>query len=152
MKQRTNSDMQYIHHRGAGEKINEYIDKELSIGALLDHSSMPADSFSIPFFGLNTTFMKGIPLLSVRREYPILPAFIVRKDKGFKLLVYPVIHPNKDLKPKLRVYDVAKRINEVYEDVIKRHPDQWYLIHKRFKRLADENGNFIKNSSVYKKN
>lgn len=150
MRQRINSEVEYIHHRGAGEKITEYIEKGLTVGVLLDHSSMLKDSMFVPLFGLNTTFMKGIPLLSVRHNYPVLPVFVLRKETGFRLLVYPEIHPDKSLKAKARTYDVAEKINKVYEDVIKKHPDQWYLIHKRFKRLADSDGNYIKDSSVYK--
>jgi len=146
VKLRVNSDVEYIHHRGAGEKINEYINKDLTIGVLLDHSSMTRDSFAIPFFGRNTTFMKGIPLLSVRRDYPILPVFILRTEDKFKLLVYPEIYPDKSMKPKERVYDIAKKINELYEEVIKKYPEQWYLIHKRFKRTADDEGNWLPGS------
>ncbi|PLX65915.1 MAG: hypothetical protein C0603_13145 [Denitrovibrio sp.] len=148
IKQRANSDMEYIHHRGATDCIKEHINKNHSIGVLLDHSSMAKDSMIVPLFGIDTSFIKGIPLLSVRRDYPILPIFVLRKDHGFKLIVYPVIMPNKTLKPKERAFDVAKKINETYEDIIKKYPDQWYLIHKRFKRIGDKNGNLV--TGIYK--
>lgn len=138
--QRKNQDVQYIHHRGASEGIKQFMDRSLTIGVLLDHSSAEKDSLHVPFFGITTTFMKAVPLLSVRRDYPILPVFILRKEKGYRLIVYPVMMPDRSLKPKERAEDVARRINEVYEDVIKKYPDQWYLIHKRFKRTPGEDG------------
>lgn len=146
-KQRKNSEVSYIHHRGATDSIKEYIDKNLTVGVLLDHSSMPKDSMAVPFFGLNTTFIKGMPLLAIRKNYPVLPGFIIRKEKGFKLIIYPMMYPNQELKPKERAHDLALRINKIYEEVIREYPDQWYLIHKRFKRLADDEGNFI--SGIY---
>jgi len=141
--QRINASADYIHHRNATETIKEYLDKGLSVGVLLDHSSMPKDSMAVPFFGLNTTFIKGIPLLAVRRNYPILTAFIIRKNDGFKMIVYPYIYPDKTLKPKERAHDLALKINGRFEEVIRKYPDQWYLIHKRFKRLIDKDGNYI---------
>jgi len=142
LSQRVNSDVAYIHHRNATDSIKEYMDKGEAVGVLLDHSAMPKDCIAVPFFGLNATFIKGIPLLSVRRDYPILPAFILREKERYKLIVYPLIYPDRSLKPKERAHDVALKINKIYEEIIKEHPEQWYLIHKRFKRLADENGKF----------
>jgi KDO2-lipid IV(A) lauroyltransferase len=120
------------------------MDRGEAVGVLLDHSSMPKDSMTVPFFGLETTFIKGIPLLSVRRDYPILPAFILRENGKYKLITYPLIYPDKSLKPKERAYDIALKINRLYEEMIRQYPDQWYLIHKRFKRVADENGKLRK--------
>lgn len=147
LKQRVNSDVDYIHHRNATDTIKEYMDEGKAVGVLLDHSSMPKDSMAVPFFGLETTFIKGIPLLSVRKDYPILPAFILRKEHGYKLIVYPLIYPDRSLRPKDRAFDIAQRINQIFEEIIREHPEQWYLIHKRFKRLAGENGKYI--SGIY---
>jgi KDO2-lipid IV(A) lauroyltransferase len=144
LSQRVNSDVAYIHHRNATDAIREYMDRGEAVGVLLDHSSMPKDSMTVPFFGLETTFIKGIPLLSVRRDYPILPAFILRENGKYKLITYPLIYPDKSLKPKERAYDIALKINRLYEEMIRQYPDQWYLIHKRFKRVADENGKLRK--------
>jgi len=143
VRQRKNSDVEYIHHRNATEIIKQFMDKNLSVGVLLDHSSMPKDSMVSALFGIKTTFIKGIPLLAVRKNYPVLPVFIVRKKVGFKMIVYPVIWPDKNLKPKERAQDIADRINGVFEDIISKHPEQWYLIHKRFKRIADKEGNIV---------
>lgn len=144
-KQRKNSAVAYIHHRGASDGIKEYMEKNLTIGVLLDHSSLEKDSLRIPFFGVTTTFMKAVPLLASRKNYPILPVFVLRRKKGFRMLVYPVIWPDRNLPPMERAENLAKRMNAVFEDVIRKHPDQWYLIHKRFKRTADEKGKLTVN-------
>jgi KDO2-lipid IV(A) lauroyltransferase len=146
-KQRTTADIIYIRHRNAAEKIKECLQNNIPVGALLDHSSMPKDSISAPLFGIETTFLKGIPILSARSGYPILPAFITRDSQGFTLTFYPEITADKSLPPKERARDIAVRINKIYEEVISEHPDQWYLIHKRFKRVTGEDGNFI--SGIY---
>lgn len=145
MSLRNYTDVKYIQHRGASDEIVKYMDQNLSIGVLLDHSSLEKDSLRVPFFGIVTSFLRGIPLLAARRNYPIVTAFILRKKKGYKLIVYPAIWPDKSLPPKERAHDLALRINHVYEDIIRKYPEQWYLIHKRFKRTADENGKLTVN-------
>jgi KDO2-lipid IV(A) lauroyltransferase len=48
--------------------------------------------------------------------------------------------PDHSLRPKERIYDIALRINKAFEEVIRENPEQWYLLHKRFKKTEDENG------------
>lgn len=141
VSQRVSENVIYLHHRNIADKIPELLDNGVTVGALLDHSATTRDSMFVPLFGISTTFIKGIPLISARRNTPILPTFLIRTEKGFKMVLYPIIEPNKELKPKDRIFDVAVQINMVYEDIIRKYPDQWYLLHKRFKKTMDENGN-----------
>ncbi|MGE4319598.1 MAG: lysophospholipid acyltransferase family protein [Deferribacterales bacterium] len=141
MKQRSGENVIYLHHRNIAEKIPQLLEEGVVVGALLDHSSTVRDSMFVPMFDVNTTFIKGIPMISARRDVPIMPTFLVRTETGFRMIFYPLIHPDKNLKPKERIQDIALRINKIYEDVIRQYPDQWYLIHKRFKKVMDENGN-----------
>jgi KDO2-lipid IV(A) lauroyltransferase len=140
IKQRENDRLIHISHRNVAERVPECLENGISVGSLLDHSAVQKDSIFIPFFGKNTTFIKGIPTLSVRRNVDILPVFMVRTDRLYKMIIYPAISPDMSLKPKERIYDVARRVNEVYEDIIRKYPDQWYLLHKRFKKQMDEKG------------
>jgi len=141
MKQRTSDKVIYLHHRNIAEKIPDMLEAKIPVGALLDHSATVRDSIFVPMFGMNTTFIKGIPMIAVRRDVPVLPSFLIRTEKSFRLIFYPMLYPDKTLKPKDRIYDLALRINKIYEEVIRQYPDQWYLIHKRFKKVMDENGN-----------
>jgi len=140
IKQRSSQKVVTLGHRDIANDINNMIDQGVNVAALLDHSATLKDSIFVPFFGIKTSFIKGIPMIAVRKDTPILPAFMVREGKNFKLLLMPEIVPDKTLKPKARIYDVALRINQTYEEVIKQYPDQWYLIHKRFKKIELEDG------------
>ena len=141
VRQRENDRLIHIGHRYVAEMVPELLEKGINVGSLLDHSAIQKDSIFVPFFGLNTTFIKGIPMLSVRRNTDIQPVFLIRTEKLYKMIIYPRISPDMSLKPKERIYDVARRVNGVYEDIIRKYPDQWYLLHKRFKKIMDENGN-----------
>lgn len=141
VKQRVNERVSYLHHRNIADKIPELLNEGTTIGALLDHSATLRDCMFVPFFGKNTTFIKGVPMIAVRKDIPLIPTFLLHTEKGFKMVVYPYIRPDKSLKPKERVHDLALRVNKVYEDVIRKYPDQWYLLHKRFKKIMEEDGN-----------
>ncbi|MCD8492014.1 MAG: lysophospholipid acyltransferase family protein [Geovibrio sp.] len=130
----------YLHHRDCAEEIGRLISSNVHIAALLDHASTEKDSIFIPFFGIKTTFNKGLPLIAVRMNIPIRPAFMKRTEDGAELIILEPILPDHSLSPKERIYDLARRINSAFEEVIKQNPEQWYLLHKRFKKTEDENG------------
>ncbi|MGE4497475.1 MAG: lysophospholipid acyltransferase family protein [Deferribacterales bacterium] len=140
-KQRGFSDkLIYLHHRDCADEINRLAGTSAHIGALLDHASTEKDSIFVPFFGIKTTFNKGLPVIAVRKDIPIRPAFVKRTEDGAELILYDPIMPDHSLRPKERIYDIALRINKAFEEVIRENPEQWYLLHKRFKKTEDENG------------
>ena len=67
---------------------------------------------------------------------------------GYKVPVITGIYPDKSLKTKERIIKIAEDINKVYEEVFKQYPEQWYLIHRRFKRVELEDGTM--SNHIYK--
>jgi len=137
-KQRGSQGVEYFTHRDVALKVSKLLDDDYYIGSLLDHGAMDKDSIYVDFFGLKTTFIAGIPLIAIRKKIPILPLFVVRENGYYKLIHYDLIFPEKKGDLKERLSNLAKKINLVYEDVIKKYPDQWYSIHKRFKRVKKD--------------
>lgn len=140
--------VEYLHHRNITGNIYEYLENNVPIGVLLDHSSMKKDSIFVDFFGLKPTFNAGIPAICIRKNIPALVAFCIREEGKIKLISYPPVYPDSKLKLKSRVRQFAKDINEIYEDIIQKYPDQWLMMHKRFKRL--EHSNDKKTDSIYR--
>jgi KDO2-lipid IV(A) lauroyltransferase len=140
VQQRTSQNVSYLHHRNITGDINNALENKCVVAALLDHSATLKDSMFVPFFGIKTTFIKGIPMIAARKDIPVVPVFMLREGRNFRMLFEPAIYPDKSLKPKDRIYDIALRINQAYEKIIKENPEQWYLIHKRFKKIELEDG------------
>ena len=136
--------MVYIHHRNCSSVIGKMLDENAHIAALLDHTANRKDAIFVPFFDINTSFNKGLVTIAVRKHKPIRPTFLTRTEKGAELLFLEQIVPDESLKPKERIYDLALRINKAFEEIIKTHPEQWYLVHKRFKRIENEDGKITK--------
>ncbi|KAA0257764.1 lysophospholipid acyltransferase family protein [Deferribacter autotrophicus] len=136
-KQRSADGIKYFTHRDVALELSKLVDEGYAIGTLLDHSALSKDSVYVDFFGLKTSFIAGVPLLSLRKKIPILPIFLIREDGYYKMIDYPPIFPERNGNIKENMEKVARKINEVYEDIIRKYPEQWYLIHKRFKRVRD---------------
>lgn len=137
---RTSENIEYITHRGAIAKLTDYLADGYAPGVYLDHTATPKDCVNVDFFGYKTPTIAGIPAFAARKNRPILMFFGAYVENGYKIIIYPPIFPDKSLKPRERIEQTARDINKIYEDIFRKYPDQWYLIHRRFKRVEEEDG------------
>lgn len=145
---RSSGKVEYLHHRNITNDIYEYLENNTPIGVLLDHSATKKDSIYVDFFDLKPTFNAGIPAICIRKNIPALLCFCIRESGKIKLISYPPVYPDSQLKIKSRLRKFAKEINTIYEDIIMKYPDQWLMLHKRFKRL--EQSDDKKTDSIYR--
>lgn len=145
---RSSENVLYLSHRNVAFAISKLVTDGFSVGTLLDHGATHKDSVYVDFFGIKTSFIAGIPILSVKKNIPIVPIFLIRDCEKLKFICYDEILPDLNLAVKERIKDVALKINRVYEDIITKYPEQWFLIHKRFKRMMNKNGEI--SDSVYR--
>lgn len=145
---RTFERVKYVTHRGAMEKLSSYINEGCIPGVYIDHTATAKDCINVDFCGYKVPVIAGIPALCARKNYPIVFFFGLYDGLNTKVILKGPVYPDKTLKPKERIIKIAKDINKVYEEVFKQYPEQWYLIHRRFKRVELEDGTM--SDHVYK--
>lgn len=137
---RTFDRVKYVTHRGAMEKLSSYINEGCIPGVYIDHTATAKDCINVNFCGYKVPVIAGIPALCARKNYPIIFFFGLYDGFDTKVILKGPVYPDKNLKPKERIIKIAEDINKVYEEVFKEYPEQWYLIHRRFKRVELEDG------------
>ena len=145
---RTFERVKYVTHRGAMEKLSSYINEGCIPGVYIDHTATAKDCINADFCGYKVPVIAGIPALCARKNYPIVFFFGLYDGLNTKVILKGPVYPDKTLKPKERIIKIAEDINKVYEEVFKQYPEQWYLIHRRFKRVELEDGTM--SDHVYK--
>ena len=145
---RTFERVKYVTHRGAMEKLSSYINEGCIPGVYIDHTATAKDCINVNFCGYKVPVIAGIPALCARKNYPIVFFFGLYDGFDTKVILKGPVYPDKNLKPKERIIKIAEDINKVYEEVFKQYPEQWYLIHRRFKRVELEDGTM--SDHVYK--
>jgi KDO2-lipid IV(A) lauroyltransferase len=121
--------------------------KNALIGVLLDQNSRRKHGVFADFFGTPASTSKGLALLARKTGAPVVPLFLVR-DSGYFLAEFGKPLPkimtgdkNKDIKAATLIY------NKVIEDIIMRYPEQWFWVHRRWKKKPIRvNDNEIKDS------
>lgn len=146
---RTFEGIKYVTHRGAIEKLPEYIKEGYMPGVYIDHTALGKDCINAKFCGYKVPVIAGIPALCIRKNYPVIFFFTLYNGKKFKIIVKDPVYPDETLKVKERIIKFIEDINKVYEEVYKQYPEQWYLIHRRFKRVELEDGTM--SGHVYEK-
>lgn len=103
------------------------------IGILLDQNTNVQSGVFVDFFNHKACTNKGLALIALGTDTPVVPLFLLREEDGYRVEFGPEV-------PLIRTGDKERDIeintrqyNRVLEDVIRRYPDQWFWVHNRYK-------------------
>ena len=97
------------------------IDQSLSSGILVDFFGRPAGTTTLP------------ALLHLRTGAPVVMTYTLREGGRFRQVYHPVVFPPvTEESDRILIY--PKAINTLFEDLIRRYPENWFWIHNRWKR------------------
>ena len=98
----------------------------------------PVTECWVDFFGYLVPTFKGPVIFSIRKGAPILPMFIIRNpDTHHKITVHPAFELTTNGNTQENITSNIARLTKIVEAVIREHPEQWWWIHRRFKRARD---------------
>lgn len=89
----------------------------------------------VPFMGHEATNMPGPAVMAMLSGVPIVPAFIYRDAPFVHEVEFcePVKMPDMSLSHDERMRAIILECNNVYESVIRKRPDLWFWLHKRWR-------------------
>ena len=135
----------YIHQTRERGKM-AMLDKNASVmnlvrmlkkGACIAFLNDVAGSFRVPvpFMGHPATNMPGPAVMSMLSGAPIVPVFIYRNAPFEHEAEFfePVKMPDESLSHDERMRAIILECNNVYENAIRRRPDLWFWLHKRWR-------------------
>lgn len=94
------------------------------VAAILADRDFSGDPLEATFFGAPAHMPRGPSILSHRIGSPLLPGFMLREpDGGFRMELFPAIDPEQHPSPE----SVQSALVRSLEDVIGRHPTQWFV-------------------------
>lgn len=123
------------------------------IGLLIDANTLESEGVFCDFFGIPACSTTGLAVFALRSDAPVVPGFLIW-DKN---LQKHVLRFEKEI-PLIRTGDFKEEVaintaqfTRAIEDCVRRHPEQWLWIHKRWRtRPPDEPDlyNFKKTASA----
>ncbi len=83
------------------------------------------------FFGHGTTAIPIVASLAKKFDLPIVPMFVVRQaNSPVHTLTFL---PELEYGPKDSIAVITQRQNDIIEKMIRKHPDHWLWVHRRWK-------------------
>ena len=132
---RLRSGVELITKRRALTDIVEALRRRRMVGILLDQNASRREGVFVPFFGVPASTSKGMALIALRTGAPVLPVFIRRRPDGRHVVHAgaPVPVPSDG-----DVVAFTRAFNEAIEAAIRRAPEQWFWLHRRWKTRPEE--------------
>jgi KDO2-lipid IV(A) lauroyltransferase len=134
---RRRSGAELIVKRQAVREVLKALRRGRMVGILLDQNATRAEGVFVPFFGVAASTSKGLAVLALRTDAPVVPVFLRRTpDGGHSMDVGPPLVPPTDGD----VLAYTATFNRVIETAIRRAPEQWLWMHARWRTRPREAG------------
>ncbi|MEE4599901.1 MAG: lysophospholipid acyltransferase family protein [Desulfobacteraceae bacterium] len=131
---RTRFGTSIISQKGALPEMRQTLRRGGTVGLLVDQSRR-REGVDVNFFGYKVPATPAAAFLSIRCKSPILPIFCIREASG-----QLTIHVEQPIKTKwsgdLRsdIQANTQLITDAVEGMIRKYPEQWFWVHKRWKK------------------
>ncbi|HEX8844331.1 MAG TPA: lysophospholipid acyltransferase family protein [Pyrinomonadaceae bacterium] len=133
-KTRTRFGNRSIDKRAAMRPMFRTLRSGGTLGILVDLNTQPHEGIFVDFFGMPASTTSGVAALALRTGAAVLPVFVPwdEERRRFTLHIDPplVITPTGDETEDVR--QLTSLFTAVVESYIRRFPDQWLWIHKRW--------------------
>lgn len=105
---------------------------------VLDQFMGPPIGVRTRFFGKETGTAAGLALMASRTGAPVIPCYTFRSEDGKQMAVFeaPISYPDEILREK-NIAVMTQIYTDKIETIVRRHPEQWMWIHRRWKEFRD---------------
>jgi KDO2-lipid IV(A) lauroyltransferase len=119
--------------RGAARRMLETLREGSIVGILIDQRVQPKEGIEVLFFGRPALTTPVLARLSLRTGAPVLPVALFPEPHGrYRFVAHPPIFPPEGAEGEEAVVELTRQYLAVAEEDIRRHPEQWLWMHRRW--------------------
>lgn len=106
-----------------------------TVGILMDTNMTPPQGVFVPFFGVEACTASGLARVALRTGAAVLPGFLVWEAAEAKYVLHfgPEIPLTRSGDEDADMVANTALFTEVIEDYVRRYPEQWLWVHRRWK-------------------
>jgi len=106
-----------------------------TVGILMDTNMTPPQGEFVRFFGIEACTASGLARVALKTGAAVLPGFCLWevKERRYVLHFGPELHFERTGDAERDILAATQQCNDVLESWIRRYPDQWLWIHRRWK-------------------
>ena len=105
-----------------------------TIGILVDQNTMPGEAVFVDFFGKQASTTTGIARVALHTDAAVVPGYAAWDESlgKYRLRFEPPIELIRTGDMERDVVENTQRFTKVIEDIIRKYPDQWVWVHRRW--------------------
>jgi len=106
-----------------------------TVGILMDTNMTPPQGVFVDFFGILACTASGLAKIAMRTDAAVVPGFTVwdRTLRKYRLRFDPAVELVRTGNEEADVVANTAKFTKVIEDYVRRYPDQWLWVHRRWK-------------------
>ena len=106
-----------------------------TVGILMDTNMTPPQGVFVDFFGIPACTASGLARIAVRTDAAVVPGFTVWDStlRKYILRFDPAVELVRTGDDQADVVANTAKFTKVVEDYVRRYPDQWLWVHRRWK-------------------
>lgn len=125
-----------IYRQGAIRKVLQQLAANRAVAILIDQHLHTPDAVYVDFFSRPAATTNALAALALRTGAPVIPAFVMPLPNGrYRLVLDHAVEPPASDSPDA-VREFTQRCTDVLEMYIRRHPDLWLWMHRRWRTDA----------------
>jgi len=136
IRQRTGNAV--IYRQGSIRKVMRTLVEKHGVAILIDQHISGADAVNVEFFERRAATTSAVAAVALRTGTPVVPVFALPSGGGRYRLIYehPVEPPAADSEDAVREF--TQRCTDVLEMYVRRHPEFWLWMHRRWRPIEDK--------------
>ncbi|MBI3939235.1 MAG: lysophospholipid acyltransferase family protein [Acidobacteria bacterium] len=132
---RTRSGNRIIPKKNALRSILRVLQNKEDVGFLIDQNVLPHEGVFVPFFGKQACTTNGVARIALRTGAPVLAGFLLPLEEPGRYCIHfgdeiPLCREGS-LEENIRA--TTERFSREVENIIRRYPEHWFWLHKRWK-------------------
>jgi KDO2-lipid IV(A) lauroyltransferase len=137
---RTRTGNSVIYRQGTLRRILRTLQAGQGVGILIDQHIMTRDAIYVDFFNRPAATTGAVAMLALRTGAPVVPLFALPLGGGRYRMVYehPVVPPASDSADAVQQF--TQRCTDVLEMYVRRNPELWLWMHRRWRDDEDPGG------------
>ncbi len=106
-----------------------------TVGILADQNTLPAEGAFVDFFGTQACTTTGLARVALHTGAAVVPGYAYWDDaiQKYRLRFEPPVELTQTGDTERDVLENTQRFTKVIEEIIRKHPEQWVWVHKRWK-------------------
>ena len=106
-----------------------------TVGILADQNTLPAEGAFVDFFGKLACTTTGLARVALHTGAAVVPGYAYWDEaiQKYRLRFEPSVELIQTGDTERDVFENTQRFAKVIEEIIRKHPDQWVWVHKRWK-------------------